>query len=100
MVKHGLLDGEAPARLLGIQNEEIPGLIDWKEIVEEASDVMDEEGAVERVVERLGSTDGNQSVTVAAILEVSPYVRFSFSLCKCGYRHIISMQCRYFVRVS
>jgi hypothetical protein len=70
MVKYGLLDAEAPARILGIRSEEIPGLIDGKDIVEEAGDMMDEDGAVERIIERLSALDGNQSITVAAILEV------------------------------
>jgi hypothetical protein len=70
MVKYGLLDAEAPARILGIRNEEIPGLIDAKDIVEDAGDMMDEDGAVERIIERLSALDGNQSIIVAAILEV------------------------------
>jgi hypothetical protein len=70
MVKYGLLDAEAPARILGIRSEEIPGLIDAKDIVEDAGDMMDEDGAVERIIERLSALDGNQSIIVAAILQV------------------------------
>jgi hypothetical protein len=76
IVKHSFLDPEAPSRILGIQIEEIPNLIDKTEIIEEAGDMMDEEGAVERIVERLNALDGNQSITVTAILEVSsPFFR-------------------------
>jgi hypothetical protein len=70
MVKHGLLDAEAPSRVLGIQVEEIPQLLDVKQIVEDAGDLMDEEGAVERIVGRLAGLDGNQGVIVHAILDV------------------------------
>jgi hypothetical protein len=70
MVKFGLLDAEAPSRILGVQVEEIPGLLDPKEIIEEAGDLMDEEGAVERIIERLSALDGNQGIIVTAILEV------------------------------
>ena len=69
MVKHGLLDAEAPSRMLGIQVEEIPPLIEVKQIVDEARDMMDEEGAVERIVARLAGLDGNQGIIVSAILE-------------------------------
>jgi hypothetical protein len=72
MVKYGLLDAEAPSRILGIQVEEIPALLDVKQIVEDAGDLMDEEGAVERVVGGLAGLDGNQGVVVLAILDVCP----------------------------
>jgi hypothetical protein len=78
MVKFGLLDNEAPSRMLGIDVEHIPGLVEVKDIVEGADDVMDEEGAVERIIPRLTNLDGNQSIIVAAILEVqlpTPYIR-------------------------
>lgn len=70
MVKFGFLDSQAPSRILGIQLEDIPPLIEVKEITDDASDFMDEEGAIGRIIERLGKLDGNQSVTVAAISEV------------------------------
>ena len=70
MVSFGLLDIEAPSRILGIQVEQNLGLMDVKDIVEEAGDVMDEESAVERLIGRLANLDGNQSVAVSAILEV------------------------------
>jgi hypothetical protein len=72
MVKFGLLDAQAPSRVLGIQVEEILPLLDMKDIVDEASDMMDEEGAIERIVGRLANLDGNQNVTVRAILEACP----------------------------
>jgi len=72
MVKFGLLDAQAPSRLLGIQVEDIPGLMEMRDIVEDASDIMDEEGAVERIIGRISNLDGNQSVIVSAILEVLP----------------------------
>jgi hypothetical protein len=77
MVSFGLLDIEAPSRILGIQVEQNLGLMDVKDIVEEAGDVMDEESAVERLIGRLSNLDGNQSVIVSAILEV----RFLVFLC-------------------
>ena len=70
MVKFGILDVETPSKILGMQIEQIPGLMEVKDIVEEAGDVMDEDGAVERIVARLGSLDGNQSIIVTAIVEV------------------------------
>lgn len=74
MVSFGLLDIEAPSRILGIQVEQNLGLMDVKDIVEEAGDVMDEESAVERLIGRLSNLDGNQSVIVSAILEVRSLV--------------------------
>lgn len=70
MVKFGLLDPQAPSRMLGIQLEDIPGLVEMRDIMEDASDIMDEESAVERIIGRLSNLDGNQSIIVAAILEV------------------------------
>lgn len=70
MAKFGLLDADAPARMLPLQNEDIPVLMDMKDIVDEAGDIMDEEGAIERIVGRLSNLDGNQSIIVSAILEV------------------------------
>lgn len=72
MVKFGLFDRQAPSRVLGIPAEEIPTLLEVKEIVEDAGDLMDEEGAVERILARLRNLDGNQSITVSAILDVLP----------------------------
>ena len=57
-------------RLLGIETEEISPLADVKDITDEANDFMDEEGAIQRIIEKLGRLDGNQSVIVAAIVEV------------------------------
>jgi len=74
LVKFGFLESQALFRALGLAETEIPPLIDVKEITDDASDFMDEEGAIERIIERLGKLDGNQSVVVAAIVEV-----FSFS---------------------
>jgi hypothetical protein len=74
MVKFGHLDREAPSRVLGIQVEEIPGLLEVKDIVDDAGDVMDEEGAIERILERLRNLDGNQSITVSAMLDVPSLV--------------------------
>jgi hypothetical protein len=73
MVKHGLLDAEAPSRILGIQVEEIPPLLEVNQIVEEAGDLMDEEAVFERIVGRLTALDGNQGVVVHGILEVCPH---------------------------
>ena len=70
MVMFGILDVETPSKILGLQIEQIPGLVDVKDILEEAGDVMDEDGAVERIVGRLGNLDGNQSIIVTAIVEV------------------------------
>jgi hypothetical protein len=70
MVKYGLFDRQAPSRVLGIPPEEIPGLLEVKDIVEDAGDLMDEEGAVERILARLRNLDGNQSITVSALLDV------------------------------
>jgi len=72
MIKHGLLDFEAPARLLGVAaTEDMTPLVQKDEIIEEANDIMDEEGAVQRLLQRMGTLDGNQAVIVAGILEVS-----------------------------
>jgi len=75
MVKHGLLDAEAPSRVLGIPEEEIPPLLEVNQIVEETSDLMDEESAIERVVGRLAGLDGNQGIVVRGILDVCPVLR-------------------------
>lgn len=75
MVKFGLLDGEAPSRILGIPVEDIPGLLEVKDIVEDTADIMDEEGAVDRLLRRL---DGNQGIYASAILEV---LNFGFIMC-------------------
>jgi hypothetical protein len=77
MVKFGLLDAEAPSRMLGIEVEEIPGLLKVKDIVEEAGDIVDEDGAIERIIGRLANLDGNQGISVSAILEVSIPVLFN-----------------------
>ena len=83
MVKFGLLDTEAPSRILGIAVDNIPELMDVKDIVEDAADIMDEEGAVERLIGKLASLDGNQGIVVSAILEVcfASFVIIIFSAC-------------------
>ena len=70
LIKFGFLDVDAPMRLLGIETEEISPLADVKDITDEANDFMDEEGAIQRIIDKLGRLDGNQSVIVAAIVEV------------------------------
>jgi hypothetical protein len=70
LAKFGLLHVDAPARLLAIEAEDISPLPDVKEITDEANDFMDEEGAIERIIEKLGKLDGNQSIIVTAIVEV------------------------------
>jgi len=91
MVKQGLLDVEAPSRVLGIQVEEIPPLLEVNQIVEEAGDLMDEEGVVERIVGRLAGLDGNQGVVVHGILEVCPHVNYDIDLA----RSILGFHTRY-----
>ena len=68
MVKFGLLDPEAPSRILVIEVEEIPPLLEVQDIVQDVGDMMDDD---ERLIGRLRSFDGNQSIIVAAILEVT-----------------------------
>jgi hypothetical protein len=96
MVKFGLLDNEAPSSMLGIPVEEISGLMEAKDAMEETAEMMDEEGAVERL---LGRLDGNQGIVVSTILEVFQsflgYV--NFSLCKRGFHQIIFIHCRCYV---
>jgi hypothetical protein len=71
MVKFQLLDSEAPSRILGIEPGDIPALLEVKDIVEDATaDLMEEEGAVERILGRLTNLEGNQGIVVTAILEV------------------------------
>ena len=91
MVKVGLLSPEGPARILGVQTGEIPPLLNVMEIVDEASDVMDEEGGIQRILERLREVEGNQSVVVEAIIEVSLQrdVGVDDSWFNPGYRSII-----------
>lgn len=72
MVKFGLLDFESPMKILGIPLEDIPGLVEAKDLIESASDIMDEEAAVEQIVLRLGQLDGNPAIVVSAILDVVP----------------------------
>jgi hypothetical protein len=72
MVKFGFLSAEAPGRVLGLeQTGEIGTLLEGKDVVEDASDIMDEESAIQRMLERLRELEGNQSVVVSAILEVT-----------------------------
>jgi hypothetical protein len=80
MVKFGLLEGESPSKILGIQLEEIQGLMEVKDIIESANDIMDEEGAIEQIVARLGNLDGNQSIVVSAIIEVPSSLGISLNL--------------------
>lgn len=74
MFKFGFLAIDAPARILGvpIEEERMGTLLESKELVEEASDmIMDEESGVRRILERLREMEGNQSIVVTAILEVT-----------------------------
>jgi hypothetical protein len=98
MVKFGLLDAEAPSRIMGTVIEEIPVLLAVREIVEDANDIMDEEGAIERIVLRLGELDGNQSVGIAAILEVHSLICvIDKSLFKYGLNLTIFIHCQCYV---
>lgn len=94
MVKFGLLSPEGPARILGVQTGEIAPLLEVKEVVEEASDVMDEEGGIQRILERLRELEGNQSIVVDAIIEVSllPFMPDHGSWSNRGYRSITSIR--------
>jgi len=96
MVKFGLLDNEAPSRMLGIPVEEISGLMEVKDVVEETGDMMDEEGAVERMIRQL---DGVQGIVVSALLEVIRHFLsyVDFSLCECGFHRIICIHYRCYV---
>jgi hypothetical protein len=98
-VKFGLLDPEAPSRTIGIVTEEIPVLLTVREIVEDASDMMDEEGGIERIILRLDELDGNQSICVSAILEVHPLRLYllTISWCNRGSNLTTSMQYQYYV---
>ena len=52
---------------------EIAALVQRAEVVEEGmGDGMDEEGGVQRVLERLREMEGAQGIVVSAILEVYP----------------------------
>lgn len=70
MVKWGLVTPELPAEILGVEMEEIVPVIDVRDILEEAGDIMDEDAGIERVIQRFATLDGNQSIITNGILEV------------------------------
>ena len=70
MVKWGLVTPEVPAEILGMEIEEIPPLLDVRDVTEEAADIMDEDAAIERIIGRFALSDGNHSIVVRGILDV------------------------------
>ena len=70
MVKWGLVTPEVPAEILGVEMEEILPVIDVRDILEEAGDIMYEDAGIERIIERFVALDGNQSIVANGILEV------------------------------
>jgi hypothetical protein len=70
MVKWGLVTPELPTEILGVEMEEIVPVIDVRDILEEAGDIMDEDAGIERVIQRFATLDGNQSIITNGILEV------------------------------
>ena len=93
MVKFGFLSAEGPGRVLGLeQTGEIGTLLEAKDVVEDAGDIMDEESAIQRMLERLRELEGNQSVVVSAILEVIvPWFLFPHVLLRL-LRHFAAFQ--------